>query len=139
MQSTLVDTELRVTIQRLARRLRAERADTALSDGQLSVLFVLAKEGPLGLTEVSAHERVTPPSMNRTMNSLVAAGYVTRTPSPDDRRKVVLALTEHASSVIAETRRRRDEWFSVRLASLSADERATLEAAGPILRELADS
>jgi DNA-binding MarR family transcriptional regulator len=130
--------ELRITIQRLARRLRSERADDNISDGQFSVLCVLDKEGPLGLNDLSAHERVTAPSMNRTVNTLVEAGYVTRTGSPDDGRKVQIDVTPSGKTVITETRRRRDAWFSARLAGLSPEQRDALDAAAHVLRELAD-
>ena len=132
------DSDLRVTIQRLARRLRSQRAGD-ITDTQFSVLCVLAKEGALGLADLSAHEKVTPPSMNRTTNALVEAGYATRSGSPDDGRKVLLDVTELGNTIIAETRRRRDEWFSLRLAELTPEQRETLVAAAPILRELAQS
>ena len=133
-----LDTELRITIQRLARRLRSERAGDDISDGQFSVLCVLRKEGPLTLKALSEHERVTAPSMNRTVNALVTAGYLTRTPSVDDGRKVQLDLTDEGTAIIKETRRRRDLWFSRRLAELDPAQRAALDAAAPVLRELAD-
>jgi DNA-binding MarR family transcriptional regulator len=132
------DSELRVTIQRLARRLRSERAGSDITDGQFSVLCVLAKDGPLGLGDLSDSERVTPPSMNRTVNALVESGYATRSGSPDDGRKVLIDVTETGHTVINETRRRRDAWFSRRLADLSPEQRHTLELCAPVLRELAD-
>ena len=133
------DSELRVTIQRLARRIRSERADDNVTDGQFSVLCVLAKEGPLGLGDLSNSERVTPPSMNRTVNALVESGYASRSGSPDDGRKVLIDVTEAGHTVIRETRRRRDAWFSRRLADLTPEQRQILELSAPVLRELADS
>jgi DNA-binding MarR family transcriptional regulator len=133
------DSELRVTIQRLARRLRSERAGENITDGQFSVLCVLAKDGPLGLGDLSESERVTPPSMNRTVNALVESGYATRSGSPDDGRKVLIDVTESGHTIISETRRRRDAWFSRRLADLSPEQRRVLERCAPVLRELADS
>jgi DNA-binding MarR family transcriptional regulator len=133
------DSELRVTIQRLARRLRSERAGENITDGQFSVLCVLAKDGPLGLGDLSESERVTPPSMNRTVNALVESGYATRSGSPDDGRKVLIDVTESGHTIISETRRRRDAWFSRRLADLSPEQRRILELCAPVLRELADS
>jgi DNA-binding MarR family transcriptional regulator len=133
------DSDLRITIQRLARRLRAERADDIISDGQFSVLFSLANNGPLGLNELSQRERVTPPSMNRTVGALVESGYTTRTTSTEDGRKVVIALTADGVRVIEETRQRRDAWFSRRLAELTDEQSELLRAAAPVLVELADS
>ena len=130
--------ELRHTVLRLARRVRAERADDAMSDGRLSVLFILANEGPQTLRSLSDHERVTPPSMNRTINALVAAGLVTRITDPSDGRKVVIDVTDAGRLLVKETRRKRDAWFASRLAALTPEERVALDAAAPILRRLAD-
>ena len=134
----LDDQQLRLSIQRLARRLRSMQADEKVTEGQRSVLFALSNEGPQTLGSLSAHERVTPPSMNRTINALVELRLVTRVSATDDARKVVLDLSDAGRDFIRETRRRRDAWFTKRLALLPADERRVLEAAAPILKELAD-
>ena len=130
--------QLRLTVLRLARRVRAERADDAMSDGRLSVLSLLANQGAQTLGSLAESERVTPPSMNRTINALVESGLVTRVADANDGRKVVIDLSEAGSRLVRETRRKRDAWFSARLASLTPEERATLDAAAPILRRLAD-
>lgn len=131
--------DLRVAILRLGRRLRLERAGEDVTDGQLSVLFVLWKHGAQTLGSLAEHERVTPPSMNRTVNALVEAGLVSRDSSPDDGRKVLIQLTAAGLTVAQETKRRRVAWFARQLATLSPDQRAIVDAATPILRELADS
>ena len=132
------DQELRLSIQRLARRIRSMQGDEDVTEGQRSVLFTLANNGPQTLGALSEHERVTPPSMNRTINALVAAGLVTRTTASDDARKVRLELSDAGRVFIDETRRRRDAWFTQRLAELSVEHREILDAAGPILRGLAE-
>lgn len=132
------DQDLRLTIQRLARRIRSMQADGDVTEGQRAVLFALARCGPQTLGALSEHEHVTPPSMNRTINALVALGHVTRVTATDDARKVSLDLSDAGRDFISETRRRRDAWFTTRLATLSAEQRRLLAEAGPILRELAD-
>ncbi len=132
------DTQLRLTVLRLARRIRAERADDSMSDTQMAVLSTLKTEGAKGLKELAEAERVTPPSMNRTVNALVETGYVSRTESVDDRRRVVIAITEEGLAMVAATRRKRDEWFARRVATLTGEQRRLLEQAEPILKELAD-
>ncbi len=130
--------ELRLSIQRLARRIRSMQGDEDVTEGQRSVLFALANLGPQTLGSLSEHERVTPPSMNRTVNALVTAGLVTRVTASDDARKVTLDLSPAGHSFIGETRRRRDAWFTKRLAELSDEDRLVLELAGPILSHLAE-
>ena len=131
------DDELRIVIQRVARRIRNNRAEGDLGDSQLSVLFYLEARGPLTPTELAALEHVTPPSMNRTVNGLEEAGYVERERATEDARKVLVKLLPAASGLLDETRRLRSAWFSDELASLTDDERTALETAMPALRKLA--
>ncbi|MGN6326992.1 MarR family winged helix-turn-helix transcriptional regulator [Pseudolysinimonas sp.] len=135
----LDDDELRLLVQRVARRIRSNRGDESMSDSQLGVLFLLDKIGDASPSRLAEHERVSPPSMNRTLNGLEERGLVRRTPSPDDARKVVVSITEAGLELIRETRRLRTAWFSRQLAALDAEERAALEAVVPVLRKLADA
>ena len=132
------DEELRLLIQKVARRIRNNRADDALGDSQLGVLFTL-EVAALSPSELASLERVTPPSMNRTLNGLEEAGLVERSPSGDDARRVRVSITDAGLAQIAETRALRTAWFARQLAELSERERAALQAAIPVLRRLADS
>ncbi len=131
---------LRVSIARLTRRLRSER-DPAneLSVGQLSVLGALFRNGPCSIGELAAHERVQPPSMTRTVTCLADEGYVERHPHPTDGRQVVVRLSDKGRDLLAAERRRRDAWLAVRLRELTADERAVLRQAAPILEKLSNA
>ncbi|WP_253258990.1 MarR family winged helix-turn-helix transcriptional regulator [Subtercola boreus] len=131
--------QLRPALLRVSRRLRAEKADNELSDSQSAILGYLWKNGPSTPGALAAFERVTPPSMNRTINAVVGAGYAERTPSAHDGRKVMVSLTDQGEALVRETRRRRDAWLTLRLAELSPDDRSALARAATVLRELADS
>ncbi|MFC5502427.1 MarR family winged helix-turn-helix transcriptional regulator [Lysinimonas soli] len=132
------DEQLRILLQRVARRIRNNRADGAMSDSQLGVLFQLEKASSTP-SRLAEHERVSPPSMNRTLNTLENAGLVARSVSPDDARKVLVTITPAGTGLIAETRRLRTAWFTRQLAELSAAERTALEAVIPVLRRIAES
>ena len=131
--------ELRVLIQKVARRIRAERGGDGVSDTQLGVLWRLASEGRCTPGGLADSERVSPPSMNRTVNALEALGYVSREPSEQDARQVWVILSRTGDELIAETRRLRNAWFDQQLESLDSADRAALEAAVAALRTLADS
>jgi len=131
--------ELRILLQRVARRIRNNRGDDSMSDSQLGVLFALEKEGDSSPSTLAERERVSPPSMNRTLNGLEERGLVRRDPSPDDARKVIVSLTTEGRELTRETRRLRTAWFNRQLAALTADERAALEAAAEVLRKIADA
>lgn len=130
--------DLRMATFRLARRLRAQRAVDSMSDAQFAVLAGLHVHGSHTLGELAERERVTSPSMNRTVNCLEESGYLARTPDEDDRRKVNVTLTPAGATVVTETVRRRDAWLEDVLAELSASQRRTLAAASVIMREIAD-
>lgn len=125
--------ELRVSAMRLARRLRAERPDFGLSLTQLATLATIERHGPMSPGEVADHERVQPPSMTRVLAVLEEGGLVLRSAHPSDRRQHLLSLTPSGKDLLREDRRRREAWLAVRLAELTAEERATLHAAAPII------
>lgn len=129
--------ELRVPVMRLARRLRLERSSEDYTLNQLSAMAVLDREGDLTVGELAAIERVTPPSMTRTVNSLVDAGLAVRRPHDTDGRQVVVGLTDLARTVLAEDRRRRDQWLAQRLADLDPTDRELLARVAPLLDALA--
>src|ERR687897_3751514 len=99
--------QLRIATFRLARRLRTQRAVDSMSDGQFAVLAALWVHGSHTLGELAERERVSAPSMNRTVNCLQESGYVTRAADESDGRKVVISLTDEGRAVVDETARRR--------------------------------
>jgi DNA-binding MarR family transcriptional regulator len=133
------DQEIRLTVQRLARRIRSMQVDESVTEGQRSVLFTLFNRGPQTLGSLSEHERVTPPSMNRTINALVNSGFVTRVGAQEDGRKVSIDLSDAGRAFIKGTKRKRDAWFTQQLAGLTPEQRSIIDQAATILREIADS
>ncbi|WP_294979968.1 MarR family winged helix-turn-helix transcriptional regulator [uncultured Microbacterium sp.] len=129
--------ELRMATFRLARRLRSQRAVDTMSDAQFAVLAALSVHGQHTLGELADRERVSAPSMNRTVNGLEESGYLTRTTDADDRRKVNIALTDAGRAVVEETVRRRDSWLEDALAELTASQRELLRSAAELMREVA--
>ena len=130
---------LRLSVMRLGRRMRAERADSSLTLSQTSALATLERNGPLTPRELAARERVQPPSMTRIAAALEAAGLVTRTDHPTDGRQVLLAASPAGVALLREDRRRRDVWLAQRLHELEPDEVAVLARAAQILDRLAGS
>lgn len=137
-------TALRISVSRLARRLRVERAGSVLdvpplSDTQFAALATLERHGEMTPRDLAEHEKVQPPSMTRVIAVLTDCGLVTRAPHAIDKRQVVLAVTAEGRDLVQRSRRRRDAWLAKRLAELSVAERATLRAAAPILEKLSQA
>jgi DNA-binding MarR family transcriptional regulator len=131
--------ELRVSLMRLARRLRAERLDEGLTPTQLAVLGTLDRHGPMTLGELAAHEKVQPPSMTRTTAILQERGLLTRAAQEVDRRQVRIAIGDAGLALLREDRKRRDAWLAGRFDQLTSDERALLHQVAPLLDRLAQS
>ena len=136
---TALASALRLAVMRLARRMRAERADTSLTLSQLAALATLERHGPLTPSELAAHEKVQPPSMTRLAASLEEAGLVERTGHPTDGRQVLLTASPAGVALLREDRRRRDAWLAQRLLELDAEDRAVLRRAAELLDGLASS
>jgi DNA-binding MarR family transcriptional regulator len=137
-------TALRISVSRLARRLRVERlmpelAEPALSDTQLAALATLERHGAMSPGDLAEHEKVQPPSMTRVIAALVDWELVTRAPHPTDWRQVILTVTPAGRALVQKVRRRKEAWLARRLAELSPQERATLREAAPILEKLSQS
>jgi DNA-binding MarR family transcriptional regulator len=136
-------TALRISVSRLARRLRAERVALGLqpdlSDTQLAALATLVRHGPMTPGELAEHEKVQPPSMTRVIAVLEERSLVVRAPHTTDRRQVVLTVTAGGRELVYQARRLREAWLARRLRELSPQERATLRAAAPILEKLSQS
>ena len=127
--------DLRLACMRISRRVRFESTQL-VAPHQLSVMARLEHKS-LTPRELAAIECVTPPSMTRTVASLVERGLVARQDDPLDGRQVFLSLTVQGLLALRETRRKRDAWMATRLKGISADEREVLIRASAILTRLA--
>jgi DNA-binding MarR family transcriptional regulator len=137
-------TAMRISITRLARRLRVERlglggSEAVLSDIQLAALAALERHDAMTPGELAEHEKVQPPSMTRVIAVLEERGLVRRAAHPTDRRQVILTVTQAGRDLVQLVRLRREAWLAQRLQELTPEERVTLLAAAPILEKLSQS
>jgi DNA-binding MarR family transcriptional regulator len=136
---------LRISVSRLARRLRVERAVhgaaalSELSDTQLGALATLERHGAMTPGELAEHEKVQPPSMTRVIAVLEQRNLVMRAAHATDKRQVMLTVTDEGRDLVHQSRRLRDAWLARRLRELTPAERAKLRAAAPILEKLSQS
>ncbi len=130
--------QLRISVARLARRLRSEREPSnELSVPAISVLGLLIRNGECTVGQLAAYERVQPPSMTRTVNTLVEGGYVVRRPSETDGRLVLIDISDKGRSTLLADRRRRDAWLARELKNLTQEERDLLRRVAPLIERLA--
>jgi DNA-binding MarR family transcriptional regulator len=144
MTQTKIDTvaiadRLRPVLLRVGRELRREAREVGVSPEQVSLLVAIKYAPGIGVRELAARERVSPPALSNHVDRLERDGLVARTPSADDRRRVGLTLTDEGQRVLRRVRSRRTAWLSSRLGALSAAELAAVEAAlEPLSRLLPD-
>ena len=130
--------ELRETVGRLIRRLRAEPGPPF---AQLAVLGRLDREGPASISDLAAADRMRPQSMAQTVRDLEDAGLVSRRPDPQDGRRSFVELTPSRAADAARHPRpaRGLADPDAGRASSTPDERELLRRALTLLNRLADA
>ncbi len=133
--------ELRLSVARLSRRLRAEREpDNPLSVGSLSALGVLFREGEC--TDRQARRaRARAAALDDPHGELA---WSRRATSPAGRTTPTAGRCwstspRRAATILLADRRRRDAWLARRLRELTPDERDLLRQAAPLIQRLATS
>ncbi|USQ76778.1 MarR family winged helix-turn-helix transcriptional regulator [Ornithinimicrobium cryptoxanthini] len=128
--------DLRIACMRVSRRVRFETTST-IAPHQLSVIVRLA-ESSYSSGELASIERVSAPSMSRTVTALVELGMVERATDSDDARVVRLSLTPAGRRELDVHRARRDAWMTERLDGLTSEERQLLAGASHLLNRVFD-
>ncbi|WP_290057191.1 MarR family winged helix-turn-helix transcriptional regulator [Amycolatopsis solani] len=118
---------------RKARSAGADR-DGGLSLPQVTMLEPLAAKPELPVGRLAAAADVSIPTATRMLQQLEGAGVVVRRRSPEDERKVLVALTPEGSERLARLRASRRERQAAAFGVFSPEERAQLIA---LLRKLA--
>jgi DNA-binding MarR family transcriptional regulator len=128
--------ELNSVAIHLTRRLRRSDEALGVSSPRLSALSVLVFGGPCTLGELAAAERVTAPTMSRTVAALEAERLVARQPDPNDGRAVRLEATRRGRRLMLRGRAMREQRLVRELADRGERDLRALERAAAILREL---
>jgi DNA-binding MarR family transcriptional regulator len=135
--TTVLAHELRETLGRVVRRLRAEPGPSV---GRLAVLGRLDRDGPSSISDLAGLERMRPQSMAQIVHDLEAAGLVSRRRDPDDRRRAFIDLTPAGLDLLRVTRAGRETWLTdVLEREFDPVERAVLHDAMQLLGRIADA
>ncbi|MEU0053503.1 MarR family transcriptional regulator [Streptomyces sp. NPDC006309] len=103
---------------------RASTAPTSAS--QLRVLHILEHHDGINLRTLAESLASTPPSTSRLCDRLVAAGFVERVVSAQDRREVRLHLSGRGRAFLVDLRGRRERELRKVLADMPAVKRTAL-------------
>jgi DNA-binding MarR family transcriptional regulator len=131
--------EVRTEVNRLAYHLRKPATRSGITPTRLTALSAL-KHYPDGVRQGDLAElmNISAPSMTRLVDLLEEAGWVERRRDLADQRCLLLLLSPVGRKTLDTLRDESATVLSQELAELSADERAALAAAVPVLRRLAD-
>lgn len=104
---------LRTGVHRLVKLLRREsRNDAQLSLTERSTLGLLYPDLQLAPSGIARIEKVTTQSMSQVINHLMELDLIIRTPSGEDKRKVLLSLTPAGRVYVEQRRRDKQEWLA---------------------------
>src|SRR3954462_1842942 len=78
-----------------------------VTPSQVRAIRVLDGDGGVRSKELAARLRIAPRSATEVVDALEAKGLVTRSPDPEDRRAVLVSLTDRGRELSAEVRRAR--------------------------------
>lgn len=131
-----VANRLRHILLKLNRELRRELRDLGVTGGQASLLYAIQLSPGIGVRELAEREGMSPAGMSGHVDRLGRAGFVKRTGSTTDRRRVGLEVTDEAKRVLDAVKRRRTTWLAKRLAGLSTEELEAIDRAIEPLAEL---
>lgn len=105
---------------------------------QARLLSLIDLLGPARISDLAAADHCSQPTMTAQLHRLAGAGWVQRTPDPQDARATFIDLTESGARALEEIRQARREVIAPQIAALPAADRGRLAAAVTVLRDLAD-
>jgi DNA-binding MarR family transcriptional regulator len=118
---------------RLLRRARTADVGMDLDGPRASLLSVLVFAGSRSVSRLAAIEQVTPPAITKLVTALERDGLVVRTPSPDDRRMVLVAATAAGRRVLERGRSARVRAVADLLEGASVHDLAAVRLAAEII------
>jgi DNA-binding MarR family transcriptional regulator len=134
-QDMEVAAALRTVIHRLVKLLRREtheKGPFSLTERSvMGSLYQLGEQPPSTLAQL---EKVTRQSMSQIISHLDEAGMIQKTPSGEDKRKVLMSLSPAGRAYVEDARDRKQEWLAHALQQkVSAGEKEVLMQALKIL------
>ncbi len=144
MPNKTVDTwQLTELVTRLRRVLRAsirsEYPWESLPMAQVELLQRLHEEPGLRLNDLAARHRLANNTVSVLVQQLVSAGLVSRTARPEDRRAVMLELTDAGRQVLTDWQAAHQRRLSGALTQLPDADQHAISAALPALSRLVDA
>jgi DNA-binding MarR family transcriptional regulator len=131
---------LRISMSRLLKVVRREvKHDEVLSLTERSTLSLICQHSEMLPSELAAKEKVTSQSMSQIINKLYHHGHIEKTPSTEDKRKVIITITPQGKEFVELKRNKTTEWLTKAISGKATEaEKEILMSAIPILTKLVD-
>lgn len=114
------------------REMRRQRPD--LSEPQFRTMGFLYYRKGASLSDVASHLGLTLPTMSKMVDGLVKRELVAREGDPNDRRRVILRMTDPGKSAFETAKRQTNARLAEMLKTLTPDEQAAIVSALRIIR-----
>jgi DNA-binding MarR family transcriptional regulator len=126
-----------MAVQMLAHagKIVAQRGE--LTPTRLTALAVVDKAGPMRMGSLAFRVGIQVSTMSRIVDVLVASGWAERRVDEADHRACVIAVTEAGADLISSVRRSNETRLADCISRLDPEELAALQAALPVLENLA--
>lgn len=119
--------ELQRKVNRVLRRQTPDAwMELSLTLAQLKSLFFISNEGNTNVRKLAAALSVTSANVTGIVDRLVEQGLVSRAENPEDRRMLLLQVTDKAQALITDLRERQTSRLSEILDYMSPDELSML-------------
>ena len=119
--------ELQRKVNRMLRRQAPDAwMELSLTLAQLKGLFFISNEGNTNVRKLAAALSVTSANVTGIVDRLVKQGLATRRENPEDRRMLLLQVTDKGRALITDLRERQISRLSEILDYMSPDELSTL-------------
>lgn len=96
---------------------------------QFRILVLLSAEGPTRVGQLAERIGANPSTFSRSVDRMVAGGWVARAENPESRREVLLELTDDGRWLVRSVTTRRRRAIDQVLEQMTAADRASLVAA----------
>lgn len=103
------------------RETRTIRGSLNLADGQIFLLLILSRHESVKASDIASRIGITFGAVTGMTDKLLSLGLITRERSAEDRRVVLISITEEGRQVISEIKNKRAERLRSLLGHMEAD------------------
>jgi DNA-binding MarR family transcriptional regulator len=129
--------DLRTVLGKVIKKLRKESPSAQkLSFTERSVMGQLYQCKALLPSELAAAEMITNQSMSQVLNRLSEFGYIVRSPSETDKRKVNISLSKDGETTLLRVRHERNEWLlkAIKASCTEEEQQQLKKVIGPLTK-----